>query len=93
MTANDGTPRNGESVSDGSHVEHEAILHDFLEWQLRDTSGELRGKTGELVSEARRGELSRDTYQEARSLHMELGELLTYVDELTSPVSESEGGE
>lgn len=78
MDADDPTPRNGENVSEAQPFEQRLLAH-----LLRRSSEELNGALRQAVSDAKRGELTREQYGELLVLYQDLGDTLEFVDEYT----------
>lgn len=87
MPAHGDTPCNGENVSEAQPLEQRLLTH-----LLRRSTEGLHGALRQAISDAERGELTRDQYGELIALYHDLGETLEFVDEYTYE-QQREGGD
>lgn len=89
MTANDSTPRSGESVSDDQYTPE--LAQELLQRSLQRVDEDLHAELREAVSATKQGELSRDHYFELMAQLHELHEVLEIVDRVTYSGPDREG--
>jgi len=81
MPANDDTPRTVESVSDEQF--YQDLSERLIAYLLQRSTERLHGPLRQAISDADRGDLDREQYQEILEAYWDLGDALEYADELT----------